>query len=271
MAAETEVLSVIDAIRGRHSVRRFLGPLPPNKRDAVTRAITEALALPRPFGTNAAIADHPPGLGRLGIVSREAGWLIGTVPANVTETRLHILDLGFLLHEALIRLAQHRIATVWWGMFNPSLAERSTPGFKVAAAIAYGEDAGQQGMVICFLSWLSGSKTRYPLERLFFDGTNGRPFTEENAGEFLELLKVVQSGPSDINKQSWRLVLFGSVVHVYHASSSLVTLLDIGIALANIEAYSSSVGKRVEYAVVSEPPASPLGGAYVVTVTINNA
>jgi hypothetical protein len=113
-------------------VRRFLGALPPSKKEAVSQAISEVVALPRPFGTNIEVADHPPGLGTLAVISNEAGWLIGKVPADVTDTRNHWVDIGFVLQEAVIRPTQHGIATVWIaGTFSSSLAEQSTPGFKV--------------------------------------------------------------------------------------------------------------------------------------------
>jgi hypothetical protein len=266
----TETLPVLDAIRARHTVRNFAGQLSAEKQSAVTQAITESLALPRPFGTEVEISIHPPGLGRLGVVSGEAGWMIGKVRAGIEDTRLHCVDLGFALHEAVIRLTQHGIATIWFGMYNADVAEKATPGFKVPGAVAYGEEAGKAGVFSRFLSWVSGSRTRLPFEQLFFDGANGRPFTEDTAGAQLDLLKVVQSGPSALNKQPWRLLIVDTSVHVYNAGTQPWTAFDIGIALAGIQLYAASIGKWVEFGVEAAPPSQPLGGTYVITVRIKD-
>jgi nitroreductase len=265
-----EVLPVLDAIRARRSVRNFLGPLPADKHGVVERAIAEALALPRPFGTNVEIASHPPGLGRLGMISNDAGWLIGKVPADAADTRVAHIDVAFVLHEALIRLEQHGIATVWIaGTFSPAVAERSAPGFRVPAAIAYGLDAGRPGLGARLASWMSGSRARLPFAQLFFDRASGQPFTEDTAGDWAGLLGAVQAGPSAVNRQPWRLGIAGNAVHVYNAGTQAMALLDIGIALAGIQLWAGAVGKAVAFSVVDEPPPMPLGGVYVVTATIN--
>jgi hypothetical protein len=125
--------------------------------------------------------DHPPGLGRLGVISNESGWLIAKIPSEITDTRRHYLDVGFILHQAVIRLSQAEIGTVWVaGTFSSAAAEQSAPGFRVAVAVAYGEAGGKPSFITRVMRWFSTSSTRQPLEHLFFDGSNGRPFTDGN-------------------------------------------------------------------------------------------
>jgi nitroreductase len=264
-------LPVLEAIQTRHSVRAFKGALSPEKKAIVSQAIVDALALPRPFGTDASIVDHPPGLGRLGFIVDDAGWLLGTFPESVTDPRLHYFDIGFILQQAVIRLAQYGIGTVWIaGTWSSGTAERATPGFKVPVGVAYGEAGGRPGVMLRIMGWFSTSKSRRPFAQLFYDGDNSRPFTEETAGDRLELLRVVQSGPSAMNGQPWRLLLAANAVHVYNAGSMAMCGFDIGIALAGIDLYAKAVGKAARFDVAADPPVSPLGGAYVVTVTIND-
>jgi hypothetical protein len=45
--AEPEVLTVLER-SVRHSVRNFVDPLPPDKREAVKQTLAEAVALPHP-------------------------------------------------------------------------------------------------------------------------------------------------------------------------------------------------------------------------------
>jgi nitroreductase len=206
----------------------------------------------------------------MGVISNEAGWLIGKVPASVTDSWRHFVDLGFVLEEAVIRLTQLGIGTVWIaGTYNAGLAERSTPGFKVPVAVAYGEDAGNPGFVSRLFSWFSGSRTRLGFDQLFFDGDSGIPFQEDSV-RWGGLLEIARLGPSAVNKQPWRLVIVGDSVHVFNAGTQPHSLFDIGIALSGIHlfAVANNSEKEVEFAVVGDPPASPLGGTYVISATV---
>jgi nitroreductase len=266
-----EPLPVLEAIETRHSVRAFKGPLSPEKKAIVTQAIADALALPRPFGTNVSIVDHPPGLGRLGFIVDDAGWLLGTFPEDVAEPHEHYFDIGFILQQAVIRLTQYGIGTVWIaGTWSAGTAERATPGSKVPVGVAYGEAGGRPGVMLRIVGWFSTSKSRRPFDQLFYDGDNNRQFTEENAGDWLTLLRVVQAGPSAVNGQPWRLLIVGGVIHVYNVGLRAMCGFDIGIALAGIDLYAKAVGKAARFEKLQEPPVSPLGGAYVITATVND-
>jgi nitroreductase len=271
----TETLSVADAIKSRHSVRSFAGPLAPERQSIVTQAIAEAQQLPVPFGTTVEIADHPPGLGRFGVISNEAGWLIGKVPAGTRDIANQSVDVAYRLQHVVIRLTQHGIATIWGGMFQPSIAEQGNPGFVVPIAVAYG-DAPKTGpgLLSRFMSWAAGSSNRYPFAQLFFDAKRNEPITEETAGRFLAILEAVRLGPSALNRQPWRIIVVDndtgpSILHVFLAVEAQMHLLDIGIALGEIALTVSATGKIVQFRVSDDKPVpSPLGGRFIISAVI---
>lgn len=78
MASET--MSMVDAIKARHSVRTFTGKMDPARRAIIDGIIQEVQNLEVPFHTNAQVADAPAGLSRMGAIKNEAGWLLAKIP-----------------------------------------------------------------------------------------------------------------------------------------------------------------------------------------------
>lgn len=84
---------------------------------------------------------------------------------------------------------------------------------------------------------------RLDFEELFFDGSFDKPLTKENAGKWLEALEMVRLAPSAVNKQPWRVVVDGDMVHFYlersngfaRTSKLDMQMIDIGIALCHFD------------------------------------
>lgn len=270
MSAAT--LTVLEAIKARHSVRTFKGNFPAEKQAVIDQIVEEANNQDVPFGSPVLIANHPPGLGRLGVISNEAGWLISKIPTDTKEEDMHkaVYDVGYRLHFAVLRLVQNEIATVWIaGTYNETLAEESCPGYKVLGVVAYGEPTGSKGLLERAMGWMVGSSTRLPLQDLFYDGDNNCAFTEENAGEHLELLKAVQSCPSALNIQAWKLYITGKTIHLYNSATRPTCDFDIGISLATMMLLLKEQGKNPRLSVVENPPEVPekYKGIYIITIT----
>ena len=267
------VLSVVDAIKQRHSVRTFKGKLSDERSQLVERLINEANQLTRPFGTNVEIGNFGPGIGRFGTISNEAGWLLAKIPKDTPADQMEKarIDVAFLLHNCLLNLVRNGIATVWiGGTFDAKPCEEKNPGFSVPVVIAYGEDSNQLRFLEKAMKFFAGSKSRIPLEKLFYDLDNQRPFTKENAGENLLLLECVQSGPSALNAQPWRLGITGNKAHLYNNSSRDMNQFDIGIALATITLLVQSQGHNPTITFEQNVPDIPLGGKYICTIAIRD-
>ncbi|KAK8899635.1 hypothetical protein M9Y10_001952 [Tritrichomonas musculus] len=269
-----EPLPISEAIKQRHSVRTFKGLLSDEQHSIVLKIIDEANSLPAPFGTNATVGDSEPGLGRMGVISNEAGWLLGKIPSDTPEGDLlkARYDVSYKLQVCVLKMFQNGLANVWiGGTYNEKLAEERNPGFTIPIVIAYGEDAKTTRFIESAMKFMVGAKGRYPLEKMFYDLDNKRPFTTENAGEHLELLQAVQSCPSALNIQSWRLVITGNIAHLYKASTHAACDFDMGIAIATISLLLESHGHKTQITFVENPPENPLdGGTYICTMTLKD-
>ena len=273
LMAQTEV-SIPEAIKLRHSVRSFTGELSEEQTALVTRIIEEANSIPTPFGTTASVGDSKPGLGRMFVISNEAGWLVGKIPSDTPADLMFKarVDVSFRLQICVLKMYQHGLSNVWiGGTYNEKLAEERNPGTTIPIVVAYGIDSQTTRFIETAMKWMVGAKERYPLEKMFYDFDNKRPFTKENAGEYLELLEAIQSCPSALNIQSWRLVITGTVAHLFKASTHAACDFDMGIALATMKLLLESKGVHPKITFEEEHPTNPLdGGDYICTITIKD-
>ena len=265
----SETMSMVDAIKARHSVRTFTGEMSSARRAVIDDIIREVQNLEVPFHTNAQVADAKAGLSRMGAIKNEAGWLLAKIPRDADDLNKHIYDAAFRMHTFVLKMVQHGFGCVWvGGTYDRAKAEATVPGFSVPAVIAYGEDKQAPRLLERVTKWFMGSKNRKPLKELFYDGDNNRPFTEENAGRWLGFLQAVQSCPSAYNIQSWRLLITGNVANLYYKTERDLCRFDMGITMATMKLYAEANGQKVTFSSVENPPKSPLGGSYVVTCTV---
>lgn len=82
---------------------------------------------------------------------------------------------------------------------------------------------------------------RIPFEKLFFDGSFDTSLTMGKAGGFAQALEMLRWAPSAVNKQPWRAVVIGDMVHFYEKksikdnSNGDIQKVDMGIALAHFD------------------------------------
>lgn len=270
MTEENTTLDLISAFKARHSVRTYLSNFPAEKLTLVQQIVDEVNQMPVPFGSKVAVQVHGPGLGSMGFISNEAGWLLLKYDKETPEDKVNhaITDAAYLIQHVVMRITQNKVATVWIaGTYNQKLAEQSTPGFIVPGAVAFGEEAVKKHFMGTIVSFFSSNGKRMPLEQLFFNKDANQPITEENAGDKLVLYKSLQSGPSAVNKQPWRFVIEGNDIHLFDSKTSSYSAYDMGIALANMEMLMKLNGNARLIIKDPAPEPSPLGGEYVFTCT----
>lgn len=265
-------MSILEAIEARHSVRTFTGSLAPQRQAIVDQIIQEAQNLVVPFGTPVEIGNHEPGLGKLGVISNEAGWILGKIPETCEEPIEKVYaDVAYRLHYCVLKLTQYKFASVWVaGTYNRAAAEAHCPGFKIAAGIAYGEDANSIRIIERVMKWAVKSNQRKPMNEMFYNADANCAFNDDNAGDKLALLHAVQWCPSALMVQPWRLYVTGNTYHLYFDSDRDNCRLDMGIALCTMKMFIEGSGKKCEFSVVDNAPVSPLGGSYVMTVTVSD-
>ncbi|MBO7364011.1 MAG: nitroreductase, partial [Lachnospiraceae bacterium] len=104
-----------------------------------------------------------------------------------------------------------------------------------------------------------GADSRIDFTKLFFDGALETPMLPENAGDLFLPLEMVRLAPSAVNRQPWRAVRCGNLVHFYEKKNRGmatgtwdVQKIDMGIALCHFELGAAESGLRTEF--VMEDP-----------------
>lgn len=105
---------------------------------------------------------------------------------------------------------------------------------------------------------------RLPFEQLFYDRSFDRPLSGTDAGVWADCLQMVRLAPSAGNRQPWRAVVQGQMVHFYEAKSLKdsalgdVQKVDMGIALSHFDLTAQEKGLAGEF--VFADPAVPVPG-----------
>jgi hypothetical protein len=197
------------------------------------------------------------------------GWIIGKVPEGSPppDKTKQIIDLAYRLHYASLILTQEGIPTIWIiGSFAPAAAVAANPGYSIPAGIAYGLVPGDEYLKPK-AEW-HGAQRR-PLPELFFNLDTNSPFTDANAGDLLDFLQALRSGPTGMNKQPWRFVIGGGKIHIFNLIGTDPTWYDIGIGLANIAYLLKDKGVTAQFVVLDPAPPAKLEGAYVVSANLS--
>ncbi|MBP3892440.1 MAG: hypothetical protein J6D34_00185 [Atopobiaceae bacterium] len=92
------------------------------------------------------------------------------------------------------------------------------------------------------------SDERLPWEQIFFSGAYGTPLRPSDAGIFSQPLEMMRLAPSAANRQPWRVVVDGDMVHFYEErtlkESALgdIQKVDMGIALSHFDLVRQEAG-----------------------------
>ena len=264
----SQELSLIDAFKVRRSSKNYGGDsFPPEKMEIVRRVIEEVNNLQTPFRMETKVTLHEPGLARMHSVANETGWLLGQIKADIPKDQIRQAqtDVAYRIQHAVMKLTQNKINTGWvGGTFNRSKAEKSCPGWSVPVVVAFGEERDQSFFWKALRSFGTSEK-RKPLDKLFYDNKTNKPIKEDAAGDMLEILKALQSGPSALNEQGWRFVVDGPNIHLFDANGNSYSPFDNGIAAANMHMLGQLRGHGEITVHNPPPPPSPLKGTYICT------
>ena len=162
--------SIVDVFKARKSVRYYM-PWDEENRKIVEEIVNEANSLKTPFGTSATIGLHGPGLGIMGVVSGEAGWITLKIPIDKVETEeynKYVIDAAFKAQVAVLKLTAKSINTVWIaGVFSESKVEQDTPGFKIPCVVAFGKEAEKKRFIDKTMSFIGAGQAENHLKNYF--------------------------------------------------------------------------------------------------------
>lgn len=254
-------------IRERRSVRGFDGLGVQTAQKEALLASLETGRNPFKAGHRFKIVESDNGsgealkLGTYGIIKGAKQYLISAMTAGEE----HLEALGFDMEYAVLQAQADGLGTCWLGgTFNKgqfATALGLKDGEFLPIVIPFGKPAAKDGLMGRLIRSVAGSNNRFAFEELFSEGTYGNPLTSANAGIFADALEMVRLGPSASNKQPWRAVKEGNLVHFYLKpnkgySDSLgydIQRVDLGIAICHFDAMAVAQGIQGRFEKMSGP------------------
>jgi hypothetical protein len=263
-----------EVIRTRFSCRTYLDiPLEESKREQIQRFID---SLPSgPFGSRprfllvaASEQDHSSlrGLGTYGFIRGANAFVIGAARPQGKWLE----DFGYQMEYIILYLTSLGLGTCWLGgsftrsSFSQKISLRDDE--HIPAVTATGEYVDTADTRRNLIRRFAKGERRLPWEKLFFDRDFDHPLSESEAGSDKLALEMVRLAPSASNKQPWRVVRDGDVIHFYlqrtpgYRDSLLKKVLgifdlqrvDMGIAMCHFDLTMKELGARGNW-VVEEP------------------
>ena len=284
---------IFQTIGARYSCRRYRSePLKTRDRLAIEQFLCSKTSGPlgsplRLVLLAATDQDRKPlkGLGTYGFIRGATAFMAGAVKSSAKDLE----DYGYVMEQAVLYATEMGLGTCWLGgtFTKSSFARRIglTAREAMPAVVAVGYKAGED-------LWGEqvrrhvGATRRFPGERLFFDGSFGRPLKPLPREPLARVLEAVRWAPSASNKQPWRILRSDDAFLFYlHRSkgygkgSLLFKVLgladlqrvDMGIAMCHFEMAASEVGLRGNWCI--ERPGIPRpqqGMEYVATWRIES-
>jgi hypothetical protein len=219
-------------------------------------------SLTPPFGAkcriemiNTAASTEPVKLGTYGMIGGATDFFILVIEG---DEPLAEVGAAYLFERVVLYCTSLGLGTCWLGgSFNRGDFAKQLallPGERVRIVSPVGHAANKRHLSL--LSMMVGfkPKPRKPFSENFFAGTFGEPLTETAAGVYSEPLEMVRLAPSANNKQSWRVVMDGNVLHFYKSSSFGFDDIDLGIALCHFEQTCIEKGVAGRYETITGVP-----------------
>ena len=121
-----------------------------------------------------------------------------------------------------------------------------------------------------------GADSRFPAEKLFFDGAFDRPLSGQEREEIADLIDLVRFAPSAVNKQPWRIVCKDGQYHFYekkdkgyvNEAAGDLQKIDVGIALCHFMMGLKDKGIKAEVSVSDPGIQCAENTEYIATVTV---
>ena len=118
---------------------------------------------------------------------------------------------------------------------------------------------------------------RLPFEQLFFADDFAHPLSAAQVGDdaLARALEAVRLAPSATNRQPWRVVVAGDVIHFFELHSLGKTepidiqKVDMGIALAHFDLAMRELGRELAFAFDDPALATPADCSYVISAKMS--
>lgn len=269
--------SVQDAVIKRYSVRTY-------EKKAVEKELRERIlsyaeSLQNPLGPKMRIqfieketAQNGEKLGTYGIIKGAELYLGVTIPNE--EYALEAL--GYDFEQLVLYATSLGLGTCWLGgtfnrsAFASAMEIKDGEIFPILSPLGY--PSQKKSIMEQIMRRSIKASGRLPWKDIFFKDAFGKPFTEEEAGDYQFPLEMLRLAPSAVNKQPWRVVVDARGFHFFEKHSlGKVTgdvdmqRIDVGIAVCHF--HLAAVEKHLQGHFERKKPAFelPADTTYVVS------
>lgn len=261
-------MNIIDAMKGRRSVRTFDGNgINTGQVAELEKAIAESYS---PFGGNLSIKlrkfDLKEGYkpSTYGMIKGAEDFFLLGIGSDETSA----LSAGYRFEQVVLRAWQLGLGTCWIAAtfkgsdFDKGIAWPDGEELKVICPVGI---AKKSSITEKLTRFTLGSKNRKPFDDLFFykDFKNAVPVNNQ----FREALEMLRLAPSSTNSQPWRALIDGDTVHFYYKPKSQASILDTGIGICHFHETEKFYGLKGGFSTISisETPVPPENWKYLVS------
>ncbi len=260
---------VKETIKSRRSVRTFDGrPLSTSDREKLEQYLAD---VPNPFGTTVEFRmldakEH--GLSSPVIVGSDL-----YIAAKATMSEGYEVGYGYSFELACLYAESIGVGTVMLAAslsrkaFEKAMELKEGEAMPVATPVGYA--AEKLSLRDAAMRKALKADKRAPFAELFFDESFYKGLEQKDAGVFGEALEMARWAPSASNRQPWRAVVDGNIVHFFENRTLPTThfgdtqLVDMGIALAHFDLTLQEAGQAGRFVQADPDLAVPEGLLYI--------
>lgn len=264
-----------ELIRTRRSVRTFSGE-PLREADA-QRILAFAETAENPYGlpiTWSLLDTKKTGLSSPVIVGED------TFIAGKLRCAPHAEEaFGYSFERVVLFAASLGVGTTWIaGTMDRAAFEKTAalgPDEVMPCVSPLGYPAKKMSLRESMMRKGVKADSRLPFAEVFFDGSFDRPLSPDAVGRLREPLEAVRLAPSAVNKQPWRAVLQGELVHFYEKRGRVrvdaawdIQKIDMGIALCHFALVAEECGLPAAFCLEAPGLEAPADTAYIASYRI---
>jgi len=183
-------------------------------------------------------------LGTYGVISGTKSFIVG----KVRDSEKNFEDFGYCMEKLVLYCSGLHIGTCWLGGTYKKTAFAASVNLKedefIPAVTPVGYFGTKKTTVDKLFRRFAGSDNRKPFDELFFSENFSTQLSEKDKEKYGSILEMVRLAPSASNKQPWRIVVNGKMLHFYLKRTpnynknllySDLQRVDMGIAISHLE------------------------------------
>jgi len=182
-------------------------------------------------------------LGTYGVISGTKTFIAG----KVGKSEKNFEDFGYCMEKVVLFCTKMNIGTCWMGGTYNKTTFSTVVNLQedefIPAVTPIGFFGTKKRSIDKMFRYFAGSDHRKPFDELFFSQKFSQPLNEKEKECYHFFLEMLRLAPSASNKQPWRVVVSGNMLHFFlkrtpnyaKGMQSDLQRVDMGIAISHVE------------------------------------